>query len=465
MDPVAPANHELKRELRLWDLVPMQILLVVGITWAGIAARQGGTHVFFWVVAVLTLFIPTAAVVMFCVRLWPEEGGVYSWTRNAFGPFAGFMSGWNFALWALLTVSNIGIITATSLSYGLGPSAAWMTDSHALVVWLSAGLFGLILIINLFGFGIGKWVSHFGTAVMVLVTFLLILLLFFHPHATAAHPHVSPQKPFLFGLPLLTLLSLNLFSKISFNALTGLEQVAVFAGETKDPARAILRSAWIAAPLIVLIYVLMTGSILTYIPMDQVDLTGPVPQILSAAFSGGSSSGLDVGLLLGRGAILALAVALVAQYAVIVAETSRLPLVAGWDGILPAWFTRLHPRWGTPTRAIVVIVGASMVAALLATSGAGKQEAFQLIVTSGNLLYGVYYLMMFAIPLFVGARFWMKVAAVSGFLVSLLAMGFNLVPIVAVANAWVFAGKVVGAALFLNLVGMGVYWRGTRGRG
>ena len=467
--PGAASSHALRRELGLWDLVPMQILLVVGITWAGIAAKQGGTHIWFWLAAILTLFVPLAAVTGWCAKVWPLEGGVYQWTKFALGPFAGFMSAWNFGLWGLLAVANIGILTATSISYGLGPRAAWIEESHTLIAGLTIALFIVILFVNLPGFGIGRWVSHFGTAVTVLVTVLLMGLLFYHPHASAAHPHVDPQAPFSFGKPVLTLMSLNLFTKIAFNGLSGLEQVAVFAGETRNAGRAIMRSAWIAAPIIAVIYILMTGSMLAYIPAAKVDLTGPIPQILAVAFGGGGeTAGIDWGLVLGRTTILVLAVALVAQYAVIVAETSRLPMVAGWDGMIPAWFTRLDPRWRTPTRSIAVIVALAIGMGLLATYGTGAQEAFQVINSVANVGYGIYYLMMFAIPLLIGDRFgvragfWLKVAAVSGIAVTAVAMGLLLLPIVDVSSKWIFAAKVGGASLAINLAGVAVYWNGTR---
>ena len=467
-DPAPSSSHALKRELGLWDLVPMQILLVVGVTWAGIAAKQGGTHVWFWLAAILFLFVPLAAVTGWCAQVWPLEGGVYQWAKYALGPFAGFVCAWNFGLWALLAVANIGILTATSLSYGLGPRAAWVENNHTLIAGFTIVLFIAILFVNLPGFGIGRWVSHFGTAVTVLVTVLLMGLLLFHPHASAAHPHVNPQAPFSLAMPALTLFSVNLFTKIAFNALSGLEQVAVFAGETRNAGRAIMRSAWIAAPIIAVIYILMTGSMLAYIPAAKVDLTGPIPQILAAAFGGGASTGVDWGLMLGWVTILVLAVALVAQYAVIVAETSRLPMVAGWDGMIPAWFTRLDPRWKTPTRSIGVIVLLAIGLGLLATYGTGAQEAFQVINSVANVGYGIYYLMMFSIPLIVGDRFgvragfWLKLASVSGLLVTALAMGFLVLPIVDVASKWLFAAKVVGASLVLNLVGIAIYWNGTR---
>jgi amino acid transporter len=465
----ASSNHGLKRELGLRDLVPMQILLVVGLTWAGIAARQGETHVAFWVAAALFLFVPLAAVVGWCAKIWPSEGGIYQWTKYAWGPSIGFMTAWNFAIWAMLTVAAIGVQVAAAISYALGPKAAWMQESHGLVVGLTVAIFVLMLLVNVPGLSVGRWVAHFGTSVTVLLTALLLLLLFWHPHTSAAHPHVDPQRPFGLALPVVTLMSLNLFSKVAFNALSGLEQVAVFAGETRDPGKAILRSAWIAAPIIVVIYVLMTGAMLTYTPADKINLASPIPQVLAAAFGGGTvTQGVDWGLMLGRVAILTLAVALVAQYSVIVAETSRMPLVTGWDGILPAWFTRLDPRWKTPTRSLVVILLVCVVLGVLASVGTGAQEAFQLLVDSGNICYGFTYLMMFAIPLIVGSRFgekpgaWLKLAAVSGLGMTLLAIGFQLLPITDVASKWVFAAKVTGTAVILNSVGLGIYLRGTR---
>jgi amino acid transporter len=466
------SGHHLKKELRLRDLVQMQILLVVGVTWIGIAAKQGGTHLVFWIAAIVTLFLPSAAVVTYCVQIWPEEGGVYQWTRHVFGPLAGFLNGWNFAMWALISTSNLGILSATSLAYSLGPNYAWMADSKAVINIFNISLFAIILAICIVGFKTGKWVSHFGTLTMILVNVLLVALLFVHPHASAAHPHHSPQRPFslALGLPMLTLLSFNLFSKMALNGLTGLEQIAVFAGEIRNAATAIWKSAWLAAPIIALIFILGTGSILTYIPADKVDLTGPVPQVLAAAFGGANSGpGMNWGLMLGRGAILALALAVIAQYALIVAETSRLPMVAGWDGILPEWFTRLSPRFGTPVRSILVIVGLAFIACVLATYGASAQEAFQLINTSDSFMYDIYFGMMFLIPLTVGNRFgkrpgWgLKLASLSGFLVTALAAAFSVFPIIDVPHPYVFGVKVIASTLFVNLVGVGIYWWSRRG--
>ena len=460
---VAQTNHGLKKELRLRDLVPMQILLMVGVSWAGIAAKQGSTHPMIWIAGIIFFFLPQAAVVTYCARLWPLEGGVYQWAKFAIGPLAGFLTAWNYALYVILTVGGLGILTVTSLSYALGPSAAWMADSQWLTFTLDGVLLTLVFLVNVVGFHFGKWVSHFGTAMMLLLTLTFFVLLFWHPAATAVHPHVNPQRPFAFGWPVWSILTLNLYVKVAFNAYSGLEQVAVFAGETKSAARAIVLSAWIAAPAIVVIYALMTGSMLTYVPADKIDLAGPIPQVLAAAFGGGA------GVWLGRGMILALSFFTICSYILLIAETSRQPMVAGWDSVLPAWFTKLNPRFGTPVRSLAVIVLIAGVFSVLASAGAGRQEAFQVLNTSGQLMFGLYYCAMFAVPLLVGSRFgdrpgfWLKASAISGLTITVVQTVLATVPIVDVTSSWSYAAKVGGTGLLVNLVGAAVYWRGRQG--
>lgn len=440
----------------------MQILLLVGVTWSGIAAKQGSTHPTIWLAGVLFFFLPQVVVVTYCARLWPIEGGVYQWTKFALGPATAFLSAWNYAIYAILTVSGLGILAATSLSYALGPRAAWMAESRSLTFALDGLLFGLMLAINVFGMRIGRWVSHFGNGLMVLLVMTLAVLLVWHPGASAGHPHVSPQAPFAFAWPMMSLLTLNLYIKVAFNAYGGLEQVAVFAGETRNAGRAIMLSAWIAAPAVVAIYAVMTGSMLTYVPSSKIDLAGPIPQVLAAALGQGA------GVWLGRVMILALAVFTVCSYIMIMAETSRLPMVAGWDSILPAWFMKLHPRYRTPVRSLCVIVGVAAVASLLASLDTGRQEAFQLIQNSANISFGLYYCSMFAVPLFVGSRFgrrpgfWLLLCAILGLAVTVSQLVLATVPIVEVNSTWRFAAKVVATALVANLVGLAIYWRGRR---
>jgi len=150
------SRHPMRKVLGLRDLIPMQILLVFGPSWTGTAAQQGGTQVSFWLIGSVLLFLPVAAVVQYCVQIWPYEGGAYQWSKHAFGPFAGFLSAWNLGAWVLLIVSSIGVQTASGFSYALGPRWAWIAESHAVLSALNVGLFAMILLVNIPGLRIGR---------------------------------------------------------------------------------------------------------------------------------------------------------------------------------------------------------------------------------------------------------------------------------------------------------------------
>jgi amino acid transporter len=467
-------SHALRRDLGLRDLVPMQVLLVVGFTWTGVAGHQGGAQLLYWLLAVLLMFLPVAAVIDYCVRIWPLEGGVYQWVKHVQGPFAGFLSAWNFGAYLLFMASSAGLLTATSLSYAIGPKGAWIAESQALVAGLNVGIFAVMFVVNRRGLGLGRWVSHVGTAATLMVVALLTLLLIVHPdpgyRALVTAPRVS------FAIPVLTLSGLNLFTKLAFGGLCGLEQVAVFAGETRSAARSILRSAWIAAPLIALIYIMCTASVLTYSMPAEVDLVNPVAQLLDKAFAGGASTDalIDWRLLVSRTIIVALALSLLAQITVYIAALGRLPLVAAWDDLIPGWFTRLHPRYRTPTRSLLFIVGLALVFSVAASAGAGSQETWQIISVAANSCYAINYVMMFAVPLVAGTRFGLRpdltpsfglrVACGVGGATTLLALFFGLVPILDLVHPLVFALKIGCTVLLVNALGMAVYLRGWRQR-
>ena len=75
----------------LRDLVLAQVLCVVGSGWVGVAAKLGRTHVLFWLAAMLTFYVPLAAVVIYLNRMMPLEGGLYQWAREGFGEIVGFL--------------------------------------------------------------------------------------------------------------------------------------------------------------------------------------------------------------------------------------------------------------------------------------------------------------------------------------------------------------------------------------
>ena len=160
----------------------------------------------------------------------------------------------------------------------------------------------------------------------------------------------------------------------------------------------------------------------------------------------------------------------VAQASVLFTGNTRLPMVAGWDGLLPEWFTRLHPEYRTPVNSIAFVGAMTFGFSVLGLVGVGKQEAFQILWTGSAVFYGLTYLVMFALPV-VGlagrgrsAPLWVKACAVSGFGMTLLYVVLSIVPIVQVESRLLFALKLSALIVLTNIVGVTIFRRASRRR-
>ncbi len=111
------APHDLVRELGLSDLVFTQILFIVGLPWVGVAAKQGPSHIVFWLIAAALFYVPSAIVVIHLNRLMPLEGGLYQWAKLGFNELVGFLVAWNLWLFAILNTSETGIQATQYLAY------------------------------------------------------------------------------------------------------------------------------------------------------------------------------------------------------------------------------------------------------------------------------------------------------------------------------------------------------------
>lgn len=448
-----------KKELGLFDLVLTQIVFVVGTIWVGWAAKLGTDQSVFWILAIITFYLPLAAVVVFLNRLMPLEGGLYQWARLAFNDFVAFMVAWNLWIFGLLILSGIGLIVTTNISYAIGPSAAWLKGDKWVVTSVSCALVLGMMWAATRGLALGKWIQNAG-GLLLLVTFVVLIAL---PFISLARGTLSTYKPLSFTFPELSAFNLNVYSKLALGALTGFEYIAILAGETRAPARNIGRSVLIASPIIALMFILGTSSVLAFVPADQVDLIGPIPQVLSLGFASFGWVGKLISF-----AIIGVVVRQVALMSIYFAGNTRLPMVAGWDELLPSWFTRLHGEYKTPINAILFVGLMTLVFGLSSLIGVHEQEAFQLLDNTAGVFYASTYMVLFAIPIVglkrfgVGAPFWLKVACASGFCVSVLYIGFTIIPIIAVGSRITFAAKIIAVVVIANGVGFLLYVLGTR---
>jgi amino acid transporter len=439
-DPV-----KLKRELGLRDLVLTQILFVVGLTNFGNSAKLGASHVVFWLAAIVLFYIPTAMVVIHLNRWRPLEGGLYQWARAAFGDLAGFLVAWNLWVYAMVLMSEIGLTTVTNFAYAIGPSAAWLPESKLIVAAATAVLVVALAGVSIFGLGAGKWIYNLGGATVLILLGALIAANFV-PHE---------RQTLSLAIPPLTLLNLNIFGKLAFFALGGFEYVAVFAGECRDPERLIAKSVMISAPIIAALFIFGTGAVLAVVDPADVDLVSPVLQAISVA-----ARPLGAAAHLASAFFMLLLISRFAQSSINFAVNSRLPMVAGWDHLLPAWFTRLHPTRRTPIHSTLFVAALTLALGLAGIAGAGRQEAFQLLQNASGIFYGLTYLAMFAIPILGHAApsIGLRLAAVSGFAMTLLCVVLSVFPIINVPSRLSFTIKVGGAVVASNCLGALIYW-------
>jgi glutamate:GABA antiporter len=457
---VEARSATLRKELGLRDLVLTQILYVVGSGWVGTAAKLGPSHLVYWCLAILLFYLPQAAVVIYLNRIMPLEGGIYQWASAGLGEFLGFLVAWNLWAYTVLIMAMFGVMIANNLAYLVEPIVPWLTGASGYTTAVSATTIVALTVVSLLGLRVGKWLQNLGGAAQFLTYMALILV----PFVALQRGTVSDHHPFRVALPALSLLSLNIFGKMAMGALSGFEYVAILAGECRSPARSIGRAVLIAAPIIAAMFILGTGSVLTLVPQDRIDLISPIPQTLGIGFGISGGARLLVPLL-----ILALLLRQIGNVALIFAGNSRLPMVAGWDRLLPAWFTRLHPRFRTPRNSILFVGGLTLVLALAGQVGVGVQEAFQLLENAGGIFYAFTYLALFAIPIAgvrrLGVRppLWLRAASACGFAVTLLYAVLSVFPIIEVANWRVFAGKIIAVLLAGNLIGVGIYALARRG--
>ena len=447
-------SAELKKELSLPNLVFTQVLAILGLSWIGSAGKLGSAHVFFWLVGIIFFYVPSAIVVIHLNNEMPLEGGLYQWAKLRFNDMTGFLVACNMWIYAVVFVSEMGLLVTNNLAYVLGPSGAWLANSKLAIVTANVVVTTLLVLIARRGLAIGKWVHGFA-GFMILFLFA-VMLVFALPHWFKG---TAVQSPLAFSIPAFTLLNLNILGRMGFGALGGFDTVAVFAGECrgKDAAATIRRSVWIATPLIAGAFILGTACLLIFVKPDDIDLISPITQVLNRGMHSAGIAGSATSL---AGSLIVCT--LVGQALLSFNYSTRLPLVAGWDHLLPAWFTRLHPRYKTPGGSIVFIGAATLLLALLTSLGAGNQEAYQMLLNASGIAYGLAYLVMFAIPLVASGEksSWiLRVAAASGFLMTLLNMVLSIFPIIDVPNRFSFAIKISGVVIGLNLAGALFYWR------
>jgi glutamate:GABA antiporter len=231
----APA---LRRELRFWHLVLLNISAVAGIRWLAAAAHAGPGSITLWLLAVIAFLIPSALVVSSLSERFPEEGGFYVWTKRAFGEWHGFQCAWLYILSNIIYFPTLLLSGVAMAGYMFGTSGARYSEAPFFAVPATLTALWLSFLAHLVGLRVGKWTSILGGGSTYLIAALLVAfaVLVFRRYGSATHFQFIPQLSFD---------NLNLWSQIAF-AMVGLEVAPILGGEIQSPRQTVPRAAWVS---------------------------------------------------------------------------------------------------------------------------------------------------------------------------------------------------------------------------
>ena len=469
MIPAADAKSQLRKTMGFWDVLLFNIATVLGPRWIAAAGHNGTSSISLWVIAAVFFFVPGALVINELSSRFPEEGGLYVWAKEAFGPFHGFVAGWTYWIYTVFYFPGLLLASASMSAYVFGAHGAMLAQDRSFQIWCSLGLLAVAVVLNIVGLNIGKWLQNaggVGTFVPLLILVIVAGLVVLH-HGSATHFTLRNM------LPTWNWDTVNFWSQIAF-AFTGLELVSAMSEEVRDPRRTLPRGVFGAAALIAFIYIAGTFAVLALIPAAGID---PQSGVFSAISVG--SMTLRIGFV---GILAAVLVTFGNAGGVgsTVAGIARVPFVVGIDRYLPAAFGKIHPRWKTPWISMLVQCALSGAFLLLSQINDSTRGAYQSLVDVAIILYFIPFLYMFAAVIKLGRRpdrasnphailvpggqagLW--ICGGLGFAVVLLGIVVSIIPPGDTSSRLFFLFKVTLATVGSILLGLVLYWWGARAK-
>jgi amino acid transporter len=380
-----PDKPSLRRVLRVKDLVFFYVTAVLGMRWVATAAAAGPSALLIWVLAALCLFVPLAFTVIELSSRYPDEGGIYVWTKRAFGDFAGFMTGWTYWGSNLTYLPGLLYFTASTALYIAGDRYLHLLDSPTYFIIVALAGLAIAGVMYMLGLEVGKWLDTVGAIGTWIPMILLIAMGFVAWHRFGSATSLTVNSL----LPSTGLRDMVFWSTIAF-AFTGLEAGSFMGEEIVEPRRSIPRAIWIAGGSIVVIYILGTLAVLLALP--QAEVTG-----LAGIMDAITATGRRIGLT-GLAPVAATLIVLntLGGVGVWLAAPARLPFVAGIDRYLPRAFGKLHPRYGTPHIALLLQAGVAAFCVVLGQAGETPKQAYEILVSLGVVAFFIPYIAMFA---------------------------------------------------------------------
>ena len=288
---------------------------------------------------------------------FPRGGAEYAYIREAFGPTAGFLSGWTSFI-----AGFSGAIAASAVGFGRY-LVTFFPSMEGFTVPIALALIAAFTLVSIAGVRASRLATNAQAAIIVVGILVLVAGALVGPPAVAT---VAAGAP---GAGVLSALVPIFFTYSGWNA------AAYVAGEFRDPARGVPRALIGGTLIVMVLYVGLNAALLHSLsPAGLAASSAPVAASARIAL-GGAGSGI-VGMLV----LFALASSVCAM----VITGPRIYMEMARDGVLPAFFTRTSARDGVPMAAAIA---QSVWSAVLVVSGTFEQivtyTGFAIVLFSG----------------------------------------------------------------------------------
>src|SRR5216117_1357421 len=455
-------DAHLRKAMGLGDLVLFYVVTALSLRWIATAAAAGPSSIVIWIIGCVTYFVPlTFCVLELCSR-YPEEGGIYLWSKRAFGEFAGFMTGWMY--WTANLPYYPGVLYFAAGNALFIGGDRWQHLSNSSLFFILTAAIGLAIgfVLNLVGLDIGKWLHNLGAVGTWLPASVLIVMGWMAWLRFGSATAINGATV----LPAADLKNVFFWSTVAF-AFGGVEGASTMGSEIRDARRNIPRALLTAGVIITFMYVAATASVLIALPAE--DVTG-LQGFMQAISKVGRRIGFE-----GVAPWVALLVTLssVGGVSAWFAASSRLPFVAGVDKFLPSAFGHVHPRWKTPYVAMAVQAALAGIFIFLGQAGTSVRGAYDFLVGMGVISYFLPFLYMFAsvirlqrepagpdvmrIP---GGRPIAILLAILGLLTTITSSVLACIPPAEEPNKFLAVVKLLGSSALMVAVGAVIYWVG-----
>ena len=455
-------DAHLRKAMGLGDLVLFYVVTALSLRWIATAAAAGPSSIVIWIVGCVTYFVPLTFCVLELSSRYPEEGGIYLWSKKAFGEFAGFMTGWMY--WTANLPYYPGVLYFAAGNALFIGGDRWQHLSNSSLFFILTAAIGLAIgfVLNLVGLDIGKWLHNLGAIGTWLPASVLIVMGWMAWLRFGSATAINGATV----LPAADLKNVFFWSTVAF-AFGGVEGASTMGSEIRDARRNIPRALLVAGVIITFMYVAATASVLIALPAE--DVTG-LQGFMQAISKVGQRIGFE-----GVAPWVALLVTLssVGGVSAWFAASSRLPFVAGVDKFLPSAFGRVHPRWKTPYVAMAVQAALAGIFIFLGQAGTSVRGAYDFLVGMGVISYFLPFLYMFAsvirlqrepagpdvmrIP---GGRPIAILLAILGLLTTITSSVLACIPPAEEPNKFLAVVKLLGSSALMVAVGAVVYWVG-----